>query len=60
MCILYQMMSALTSFREWSVHASGSPHLLYKAGLYRGMTITHRHRLQNKDTVFLSSLKLLT
>ena len=26
MCTLYQIMYALTSFREWSVPDSGSPH----------------------------------
>ena len=28
MCTLYQIMYALTSFREWSVPDSGSPHTI--------------------------------
>ena len=53
MCTLYQLMYALTFFIEWSVPDSGSP---YEAGvccMYRGMPITHRHRLQIKDAVFI-------
>ena len=28
-CTLYQIMYSLTSFREWSVPDSGSPHIIY-------------------------------
>ena len=55
MCTLYQVMYALTSFREWPVPDSESPHT-YKAGMccqYRGMTITHRNRLKNFLYIFV-------
>ena len=51
-CTLYQILYALTYFREWSVPDSGSWHTIEGRGVW-WMTIPHRHRLQITDTVFL-------
>ena len=60
-CTLYQIVYALTSFREWLVPDSRS-HTPYKAGVccqYREMTIAHRHRPQNERYSFSISTKMI-
>ena len=57
MCTLYQNNASFTDLLlESGLCLIMGYCIPYKAGvscMYRGMAITHRHRLQIKDTVFL-------
>ena len=53
MCIMYQILYALTSFREWwsgLILGHRTPYMAGVCCMYRGMPITHRRRRQIKDS----------